>query len=384
MDKSNKAMSSHAKNAPARLATRLAFFAAGFAVACWAPLIPFVKANVGANDAQFGLLLLCLGLGSIFAMPSAGIVVARQGARTTVLLSGLAAAVLLPILSMVGHSWTLACALFLFGGALGALDVAMNVHGTQVESLEERPLMSGFHAQFSLGALFGAGLITLLLSLGASLIAASLVAAALTLGTILVAAPRILHQQSHDPELFALPRGIVILIALLTAVTFLVEGAVLDWGALLVVERGLAEIESAGVGFILFSIAMVLARFTGDRMVAAIGESRILIFGGGVTILGIAVVLVSTSTSLALAGFAIVGLGAANIAPILFSKAGRQNVMPVGLAVASVTTVGYAGHLLGPVLIGFAAQITSLPTAFWLLVFLMAAVPISAWTALRR
>ncbi|MEP6067001.1 MAG: MFS transporter, partial [Paracoccaceae bacterium] len=177
---------------------------------------------------------------------------------------------------------------------------------------------------------------------------------------------------------FAFPRGIVLLLAALAGVTFLVEGAILDWGALLLVNRDLVQLENAGVGYILFSIAMVVARLTGDRTVAALGQYRVLVYGGIATMVGVAVVLVSPWPLIALSGFILIGLGAANLVPIVFSAAGRQSVMPAGLAVASVTTTGYAGILVGPALVGFTADATTLPTAFWVLAILMAIVPLTA------
>lgn len=372
-----------AGTAPARLATRLAFLAAGFALACWAPLIPFAKAGVGADEAQFGLLLLCLGAGSVVAMPVTGWVAARFGARPMILLGGFGMVAVLPLLPLAGIAVLLGAALFLFGAALGTLDVAMNVHAAEIETREARPLMSGFHAQFSLGGFAGSGLMTGLLSLGLAPFPAALTGALLTLGAVVVAAPHLMRARGGPPEPFALPRGLVLLLAVIAAIAFLVEGAILDWGALLIIERNLAEAQSAGLGYMLFSVAMVAGRLTGDRMVAALGDVRTLLAGGMVAILGLAVVLVSAWPPLAMSGFVLVGLGAANIVPVVFSLAGRQRRMPAGMAIAAVTTTGYAGILLGPALVGFAAQATSLATAFWLLAVLLAVVPLTARSAAR-
>lgn len=371
-------MNDFTSTAPARLATRLAFFAAGFSMACLAPLFPFIKAKVGVDEGQFGLLLFCLGLGSIVAMPATGVLATRSSAKPMVLLGGFGLVIFLPVLTIAGTPLAVGVALFLFGASLGTIDVAMNVHGADVEGREQRPLMSNFHAQFSIGGFFGAGLMTVLLSLKVSLMLAALIGATVAFCAMLLTSSRLLSVSGGEPEPFALPRGIVLLLAIIAAITFLVEGAVLDWGALLIIERQLIAAPSAGVGYILFSIAMVIARLTGDHIVAALGEFRVLIFGGIATILGVAAVLSSDVQPIALAGFVLIGLGAANLVPIVFSAAGRQKVMPAGLAIASVTTSGYAGILLGPALVGFAADATSLPTAFWLLALLMAIVPLTA------
>jgi MFS family permease len=363
---------------PAALATRLSFFAAGFVMAAWAPLIPFAKARVEANDAQLGLLLLCLGIGSIIAMPVTGYISARRGARGMVLAGGVGLVALLPVLMLSETLMALGAALFVFGAALGTIDVAMNVHGAEVERMGARPMMSGFHAMWSVGGIAGAGGITGLLTLGLPPLGAALVAAGIAAVALVVAAPRLLRARGGELPRFALPRGIVLLLAFLTAAVFLIEGAILDWGALLTVERELLETARAGLGFMLFSIAMAGARLLGDRLVAMIGPFATLVGGGIVVACGIALMLLAPVVSLALAGFFLVGLGAANLVPVLFSAAGRQTIMPPGLAIAAVTTTGYAGILLGPALIGFVSQATSLVVAFWGLAVLILVFPLCA------
>lgn len=361
-----------------RLATRLAFFAAGFAMSCWAPLVPFAKARSGVDEAQLGLLLLCLGIGSLIAMPVTGWLSARSGSRPMILLGGIGMALCLPVLAAAGQPWLLALALLLFGASLGTLDVAMNVHAVAVERESDRPLMSGFHALFSVGGFGGAGLVTLMLSQGLSPLAAAGVGSAVALAAVLGAAPRLLRAQGGEPPKLAVPRAAVLLLAGLAAITFLVEGALLDWGALLLVGRGLVEPAGGGLGYMLFSIAMTVGRLTGDRIVMALGDRRVLVQGGLLTVAGFAILLSWDWQPGALAGFVLIGLGASNIVPVLFSLAGRQTVMPPALAIAAVTTTGYAGILAGPALIGFASHLTSLPIAFWMLAALMAFIPATA------
>ena len=371
-------MPPHATPLPrAALATRLAFLAAGFVMACWAPLIPFAKAQVGASEGVFGLLLLCLGLGSIVAMPLTGYLSARMGARPMILLGGYGLVALLPVLVLAPTVAALALALAVFGAALGTIDVAMNVHAAEVETRSGRPMMSGFHAMWSVGGILGAGGVTGLLWLGASPLSAALAGSALALGLMIVATPRFLRRAAGEPPRLALPRGKVLLLAVLAAICFLVEGAVLDWGALLIVAQGLMQPTGAGIGYMLFSVAMTVARLTGDRIVAALGQRTVLIGGGLVAILGIALTLVPGQVAVALAGFVLIGLGCANLVPVVFSLAARQPGMAPGLAVAAVTTTGYAGILLGPALVGFVAEAGSLALAFACLAALMLAYPAS-------
>lgn len=353
-------------------------------MAAWAPLAPFAKARTGVDDAAFGLLLLCLGVGSVVAMPVTGHLIGRFGSRPLVLLGGLGVGLLLPLLALAATPVALALALLLFGASLGSLDVAMNAHAVEVEAQSDQPLMSGFHALFSIGGFAGAGGLTLLLTQGLPPAAAGIAAAILTWTAIALAAQGLLRTRSVDeaPGL-AFPRGVVLLLALLAAVTFLAEGAVLDWGALLSARLGLTTPETSGVGYMLFSAAMTIGRLTGDRIVARLGPATVLCLGGGLAVLGFAALLLAPLPALALSGFLLIGLGAANIVPVLFSAAGRQTRMPAGAAVAAVTTIGYAGVLAGPAAIGFVAQATGLANAFWLLAALLLLVPLLAGRAVR-
>ncbi|SFB23121.1 Fucose permease [Collimonas sp. OK607] len=349
-----------------RLSTRLAFLTAGLAMAAWAPLVPYVKARLGLGEAELGLLLLCLGVGSLLAMPLTGVLAARLGCRRVVLIAGGLATVLLPCLSLAASSWQLAIALFLFGAAIGTLDVAMNIQAVMVEKASGGALMSGFHGMFSVGGFVGAGGMALLLWSGLSPYWAS-VAAAVIVATVLAAAsPHLLREPEPRTggALFVLPHGAVIFIGVLCFIVFLVEGAILDWSALfLTATRGL-DASQGGLGYAAFAIAMTSGRLTGDRIVRRFGGKRVLLLGGLFAAGGFFVAIFAPTASIALLGFVLVGLGASNIVPILFSAAGSQTAMPASLAIAAITTIGYAGILAGPALIGFVAHATSLSVAF--------------------
>jgi predicted MFS family arabinose efflux permease len=359
-----------------RLATRLSFLVAGFGIACWAPLVPFAKQRLAIDDGTLGLLLLCLGVGSVVAMLLTGFLSARYGSKPIIILGGLGLAVLLPLLPIANSALTLGFSLFVFGASLGSIDVAMNIHAVEVELAAGRPLMSGFHALFSVGGFAGSTLVTSLLSLRLGALASTLICSVLMLIAMLVAWIR--SVQAQDGLLFVLPRGIVLLLALLAAITFLVEGAVLDWGALLVIGAGLVPEAHGGVGYILFSIAMTAGRFGGDAVVARVGDRAMLFWGSLLAVAGFAVLLIVPVAAIAITGFLLIGLGASNLVPVLFRRAGTQKVMPAGLAVAAITTAGYAGILIGPAGVGFVAKIGGLPMAFWMLTALMCLVTLSA------
>lgn len=369
-----------------RLATRLVFLVAGFGLACWAPLVPFAKQRLGIGDGVLGLLLLCLGIGSVVAMLVTGVVSARHGSRPVILAGGLGVALLLPGLALAGQPWALGGVLLLFGAALGSLDVAMNVHALDVERDAGQPLMSGFHALFSAGGLVGAALMTALLSAGWTPVQGTLLGSALMLAAMALAAPRLLRgaPASADAPRLAWPRGPVLLLAGLAGVCFLVEGAVLDWSALLLTEGGLVPAAQGGLGFMVFSVAMTAGRLGGDALCARLGDRRVLVAGGWLAVAGFGAVLVAPSLLWAMAGFLAIGLGASNLVPVLFRRAGAQTVMPPALAIAAISTTGYAGVLLGPAAIGFVSHLMGLPVAFALLSTLLALLPLCAHRVVAR
>ena len=265
----------------AKLATRLAFIAAGFGVACWAPLVPYAKARCQVGDGTMGLILLLLGAGSIVAMPIAANLCARFGSKPVVLSGGVGLAIVLPLLSIASSPITLGTALFVFGASLGSLDVAMNLHAVDVERASERPLMSGFHALFSIGGFLGSGVMTALLSRNIAPSISTILSSAILVLLIALALPRMLsNREATSQPFFAVPRGAVLLIALLAAISFLVEGALLDWSALLLVGERLLSPAHGGLGYMLFSIAMTFSRFIGDRVVGRFGDRVVLTLSG--------------------------------------------------------------------------------------------------------
>jgi predicted MFS family arabinose efflux permease len=287
--------------------------------------------------------------------------------------------VLLPALAVVDTPLLLALVLLGFGGALGSLDVAMNVQAVEVERDAKRPLMSGFHALFSVGGFAGAALMTFLLSLSLTPLLSTLICSALMLAAVVVMAPRLLiTARSSEGALLVVPRGPVLLIAALAAVMFLVEGALLDWSALLLADTGLVDAEQAGIGYAVFSVAMTAGRFGGDAITARFGDLKVMVWGGLVGIGGFAVLLLAPHMSIAMAGFLLIGFGASNIVPVLFRRAGSQRAMPAAMAIAAITTAGYAGHLMGPAAVGLLSKSAGLPGAFWVLAGLMCLVPVFA------
>lgn len=365
-----------------RLATRLAFLVAGLGIACWAPLVPFAKARLGVDDAILGLLLFCLGSGSIVAMLLTGHLSARYGSRAIIVLGGFGLSLFLPLLTLARTPLELGLTLFAFGAALGSIDVAMNIHAIQVERAAKRPLMAGFHALYSAGGIAGATMITSLLSMHLGTLVSTLTCSLLMVLMISAAWPRLLSTRPTEAVQWrVVPRGVVRLLAALACITFLAEGAVLDWGALFLTGAGLVSVAHGGIGYTLFSIAMTVGRFGGDAVAARIGDASMLFFGGLVAIAGVVVLILAPMAPIAALGFVIIGLGASNIVPVVFRQAGVQQVMPIGQAVAAITTAGYAGVLGGPAAIGFIANAAGLRAGFWTVAALLCTVALAARSA---
>ncbi|WP_029012252.1 MFS transporter [Niveispirillum irakense] len=352
----------------ARLATRLVFLFAGIATAAWAPLVPFVKARAGLDDGTLGLLLLALGTGSILMMPLAGVLATRFGCRAVIIVSAVIAVAMLPLLAAASALVWLVPALFLFGAAIGTADVTINVQAIIVEREAGRPMMSGFHALFSVGGIVGAAGMAALLGVGATpLLAVGLVVIGLLVLLGLAYGGLLPYGSQSEGPAFALPRGIVLLIGLLCFVTFLAEGAMLDWSAVFLDTVVGMDPAFAGLGYAAFAAAMTVGRFAGDRIVHHFGPIRVLTLGGLIAASGFAIATLLPFWQGALFGYALVGIGASNIVPVLFSSVGRQKRMPESLALPAVSTMGYAGILAGPALIGFIAHLTSLSAALLLL-----------------
>jgi len=353
-----------------QIATRVIFFVLGVVMAGFAPLVPLIKARLDVDEGTLGLLLLCVGLGSMVAMPFAGALTSRFGCRRVIVAGAVVMVAAFPLLAVLDTIPTIAVAILVLGASLGLVDVTMNIQAVLVERDSGRPMMSGFHGLFSVGGMTGAGGLSLVLSLGLPTLVAAIVLSVVAAVATLLIIPGLLpygDRSSEKHPLFVLPRGTVLLIGVLCLFTFLAEGSVLDWsGVFLTTLRG-ADIGTAGLGYAAFAVAMTICRLAGDRIRAALGERTVLLGGGLIGALGFLIVLAVPSFEAGLVGYFLVGVGASNLVPVLFSAAGRSKDMPSGLAVTAVSTLGYLGLLAGPAVIGFVAHATSLPVAFALL-----------------
>ena len=361
-----------------QMSTRIAFFIAGFGIAAWAPLVPYAKARAGLDEATLGLLLLCLGAGSILAMPISGILATRYGCRRVFSAGTVLICLALPLLATVSSVPLLIATLFLFGAGLGAVDSTVNLQAVIVERASGRTMMSGFHGLFSVGGIAGAAGVSALLALGLTPLWAIAVVIVLILAALIKAAPHLLPygSESSGPA-FAVPHGVVLFIGLLCFVVFLAEGAMLDWSAVFLTADKQIDEAYAGLGYAAFALTMTAGRLLGDTIVSHLGARRVIVLGGLLAAAGLILATLAASWQVALVGYGLVGMGCSNIVPVLYTAVGKQTLMPASIAVPAITTLGYAGILAGPAAIGFIAHASSLSTAFLLIATLLVAVAIS-------
>jgi len=349
-----------------RMSTRSAFFIAGFGMGAWAPLVPYAQHRLNLDAASLGMLLLCLGSGSLLTMLFSGKLAGRFGCRAMIIAGAIMLCMSLPLLAIVSSMPLMILSLLIFGAGVGLADVTVNIQGALVEQHSDVPLMSGFHGLFSVGGIVGSACGSLVLSAGLSPLTTALCADAVIILILLYSGKHLLPFASHDEDQKSpfKPKLTLILMAAMCMVCFLAEGSMLDWsGVWLSSERGLG-IEHAGWGYASFGLAMAIMRLSGDRIVNLLGRKKLLCLSGFFAMSGFATAVFVPGWEASLAGFVLIGIGAANVAPVLTTLAGMQKSMPPNMSVAFVSTVGYLGILMGPALLGFIAHAFSLPVAF--------------------
>jgi len=354
----------------ARLATYALFAGNGVVYGTWIGLLPRLREVAGLDDQELGVVLLAVSLGAVAAMPLIGQLAARVGTGRTCLGAALGLGVVLPLPGLATGYPTLIAAAALLGVLFGTLDVAMNAHATRVERQWGAAIMSSFHGVWSTAGLTGAALMGLLLSRGWALpacYATGGIGCALLGVAALWAERGIAHDvaasKAKSGPRFRLPGRALAGVCVMAALSFTMEGGISDWaGIYLRVVLG-ASVARATIAYQAFAFAMAICRFAGDVVVRRLGPVTVLRFGGLLTIAGVGLGLMMRTPVAAAAAFALAGVGLANVIPVVFSAAGRKGGSP---GVAMVATMGYAGLLGGPPLIGFVAQHAGLGAALGL------------------
>jgi MFS family permease len=346
-----------------RIAISAVFFLNGFGLASWFIHIPSVKEQLGMNEQQLGLALLGTGLGSLVTMWLSGWLMGRFGSRRVLVLATLCFAVALAFPVWAPNFVLLTVSLGFIGGFNGLMDICMNNQAAHFEALAGRPVMSSFHATWSLGGWCGSLLGSLFL-LNQQLAASHLALLCLfIIGGMIWLAPNLLPTVSKQGPVFALPTRAIVIFALLCLIAMLSEGAVADWAGVHLRDDLSTPHALSSFGYSAFAICMAGGRFIGDRIVQWIGRERTVSASALLGAAGLFAAALAGSPVISIIGFGLTGLGMSNIVPVLFSLAALRAPGAIERATSSVFATGYLGFLIGPPLVGLFAQRFTLPVA---------------------
>lgn len=361
------------------------YFLGGFGFTSWASLIPFLRQQLQIQDDHLGFLLLAVGLGALIMMMLAGSIAGRLGCRRSLTIAGLAIAVVLNVLCYVPAYAAALVMAVLLGSSLGLLDVVVNINGIFIERKVHKRLMSGLQAMWSLGNFAGAAFFASMLHLGFYW-KIVMIAGAVFIGLCVCFFAPHLHEErqaSGKGASLVLPKGKIVLIGLVCTIAFLVEGSINDWsGVFMTTEKGI-DISQSGLGLTLFTASAFLARLPGDFLTMHFGPRRLLALSLPAAFAGFLGILLISGGPLLFASYILIGVGCANTVPIFYSSLGTQKDMPVADAVAAVSTIGYAGILLAPAVLGFIGRAFSLTASFTLVTALLVIMSIMAMRLLR-
>lgn len=361
------------------------YFLGGFGFTSWASLIPFLRQQLQIQDDHLGFLLLAVGLGALIMMMLAGSIAGRLGCRRSLTIAGLAIAVVLNVLCYVPAYAAALVMAVLLGSSLGLLDVVVNINGILIERKVHKRLMSGLQAMWSLGNFAGAAFFASMLHLGFYW-KIVMIAGAVFIGLCVCFFAPHLHEErqaSGKGASLVLPKGKIVLIGLVCTIAFLVEGSINDWsGVFMTTEKGI-DISQSGLGLTLFTASAFLARLLGDSLTMHFGPLLLLALSLPAAFAGFLGILLISGGPLLFASYILIGVGCANTVPIFYSSLGTQKDMPVADAVAAVSTIGYAGILLAPAVLGFIGRAFSLTASFTLVTALLVIMSIMAMRLLR-
>ena len=341
------------------------FFLLGFAIAAWAPLVPYIQARLEISKFTLSLMILSMGIGSIAGMLFSPFVVKKQGTRFSVLFSGIALALSLIFVAAIPGFILQFFLIFVYGFTMGLMEVSVNLYASVLEKKYKKPLMSVFHGFYSVGQIFAVLSVAFLLSCNFSPFIAVTVPTAFlvflfALTGKLIEASKVVS----DEPLLVIPKGVVIVLAVIALFALTAEGAAIDWVGLLLLDKQAAEPEIAASGYLTVVIFMAAGRFLGGRILQSIGSFKTLIIS--VLLAGFTLTVISFSLNpfVIYISLGLLGLSLSNILPVAVSFAGRQKAMPQSAAVAAVTTCGYAAITFGPFAIGSIGSLISLSGAF--------------------
>ncbi|WP_127143514.1 MFS transporter [Pelagibacterium montanilacus] len=353
---------------PARYSISALFLANGFLIGSWAPKIPVMMDRLAITESVMGMLIVAFGVGSVVMMPVFGGITARHGSRMVVRFASIAVIPTLLAVTLAPSLSIAAFTVFLFGGIIGGMDVAMNANAVAVERKLGKAIMSSCHGFWSIGGLMGAALAGALLGQWGETVHAVALTAVTGL-VIVLALPGVLDdsepQSMAKRAPLALPRvPLPYLIGIMALFSMVPEGTILDWSAHYLRTSLGTDISVAALGFAAFSATMATMRFVGDAVRQRLGAVRTLRISTGIALAGLLVGGLAQTPAMAIAGFALAGVGIANLVPIAFSAAGNLPGIPSGIGLSIATVTGYCGLLLAPGIIGFVGEWTGFRPVF--------------------
>ncbi len=356
-----------------RLAVNLFFFINGFVHANLATRFPRIQELFKIDNGTLGLVLLATSLGALFAMPFTGWLIIRNGSRRIGILSVFCYCVFVPLVPVMPGLIGLFIVFFVMGVTAGMLDVSMNSQAVMVEQQMRKPIMTSFHALFSIGMVAGASCGSLFIKMQSSLFIHLSSITALSLVGALWARYHLIHdkpQEKQDGPAFRLPNAAMVSIGIIAFCCMLGEGAMADWSTNYMENIAHADKAFAPLGLTAFALAMTIGRIFGDSARAKYGDRKLMIACSLISTFGISLAMIFIHPYAVLIGLFIVGMGLSAIVPIAYSVAGNTKDLPPGVGLAMVTTVGYSGFLFGPPIIGFLADWQTLRIALALVLIL--------------
>lgn len=362
-----------------RIAVSTLFFLTGLCFSSWASRIPDIQQALRLNDAGLGSVLLALPVGSIISLPLAGILVSKYGSRQVLLIAAVAYAAVLPVLGLAHTSWELSIFLVFFGFFGNLANIAVNTQAVGVEAMYGRSIMASFHGLWSVAGFTGAAFGTWMTGLHLAPVYHFLIITAVSWILIVITMNRLVARVTNEnnaPSLFGRPDAFLFTLGIIAMCSMICEGTMFDWSG--VYFRRVIQVREgwSGAGYAAFMSTMASGRFIADHLTTRLGVKKMLLISGGLTASGLLVAVIFPYFVPAMLGFMLVGAGVSAVVPLVYSAAGRSTKLPPGMALATVSTIGYFGFLFGPPLIGFVAQATNLGVAFTMIAVMGAAIAV--------
>lgn len=359
-----------------RLAVKLLFFLNGFIHANYFSRLPRIQEQFKVDNGTLGLVLLSASVGALLAMPFTGWMIIRNGSRKVSLFSSYFYCALFLFIPHMPSVAALMILFFIIGLSTGMMDVAINAQAVMVEQEMKKPIMTSFHALFSVGMMLGALCGSLFSELQISLSTHFLTIAAVSVIAVFIGRYYLIHdkplKKDKDTPAFRLPNAAMVSIGIIAFCSMLGEGAMADWSTNFMENIAHANEGLAPLGLSAFALAMTIGRIFGDSARVKFGDRSLMIVCGLIALTGVTIAIVFIHPFASIAGFFIVGIGLSVIVPIAYSIAGSTKDLPPGVGLAMVTTVGYSGFLFGPPIIGFLADSFTLRYALVLVGILFA------------